>query len=232
MTEKDIEKISQEYKDEKAPLYEKIHERVEDMIVQQASKRKKLTAFYKVLPVALAMVLILSLAIVLPIVLQSDETTPGGDTPIRYSDLELVTEPLPAGDNLKKYASDNKESYLYIDMYEIAEDVETYRIYQKDDENVTVYLQESFIHGETGYFVRLTVMKSNIIVDSFDTRIKDSQDLFGYDVDIRYEIGRQKSNAQFEYEGYKYYLELKDEIDESFLTEIIDNMFNTQQAVA
>lgn len=231
MTEKDIEKISQEYKDEKAPLYDKIHERVEDMIVQQASKRKKLTAFYKVLPVALAMVLILSLAIVLPIVLQSDETTPGGDPPIRYSDVDVTSSP-PLEYNLKQYAEINNESFLYIDLYNIAEDIETRRFYKKDDESVTVYLQESFIHGELGYVIRLTVMKSNIIVDSFDEKIINPKDLLGYDVDISYEIGRQKSFAQFEYEGYKYYLEFKDEIDEAFLTEIIDNMFNTQQAVA
>ena len=72
MTEKDIEKISQEYKEEKAPLYEKVHNRVEEMYAQQAKKRKKLQTFYKFIPIALAMVVIVSLAVSLPIVLQPD----------------------------------------------------------------------------------------------------------------------------------------------------------------
>lgn len=233
MTEKDIQKISEEYKDEKAPLYDKIHERVEELIVQQAKRRKKIKTFYKVLPVALAMVLIVSLAIVLPIVLQADDTPPGGNPVIWYSDVDITSSP-PLEYNLKEYAKQTNEPFLYIDLYDIAEDVETRRFYKKDDESITVYLQEFFTHGETGYIVKFTVMKSTVIVESFDDNIKEPQLLEGYSVDIQYEIDRLKSYAQFEYDGYKYYLEFEDAygMDEDFLAEIISNMFNTQQAVA
>lgn len=235
MTEKDIQKISEQYKEEKTPLYEKIHERVEDMIVQQARKRKRIKTFYKTFPVALAMVLIISLAIVLPIVLQPNETTPEGAPSIWYSDLDITSGPLPPGDTLKKYVAENNESFLYIDMYEIAEDIDTQRYYKKDDESITVYLQETFMHGEYGYIIQLAVMKDNVVVDRFENLMRETQELLVNEVVVQYEIGRQTSSAQFEYDGYKYYLGFTD-IDESFniefITEIISNMFGTQQAVA
>ncbi|MCH5152810.1 MAG: hypothetical protein J1F68_02465 [Clostridiales bacterium] len=235
MTEKDIQKISEQYKDEKTPLYKKIHERVEDMIVQQARKRKRIKTFYKTFPVALAMVLVISLAIVLPIVLQPNETTPGGAPSIWYSDSDITSQPLPTGDTLKKYVAENNESFLYIDMYEVAEDIDTQRYYKKDDESITVYLQETFTHTETGYFIRLTVKKNNIIVESLDNEINEPQTLSVNNVTVYYGITRQDAIAQFEYDGYKYYLGFAD-IDEyftvEFIAEIISNMFGTQQAVA
>ena len=230
MTEKDIEKISQEYKEEKAPLYEKVHNRVEEMYAQQAKKRKKLQTFYKFIPIALAMVVIVSLAVSLPIVLQPDETTPGEETIIWYSDGDIKS--IAIKENLKEYASKNNESFLYVDLGEMAEDVKTQKFYSKDDESVTVYLQESFKHGEYGYSISYTVMKSNIVVNSFDEKMREVQEILVNNNTVYYEIGRKKSYAKFEYAAHKYYLEFNVAIDETFLTEIISNMFESQQATA
>ena len=222
MTEKDILKISQEYKDEKEPLYEKIHERVEETIVQQARKRKRLQTFYKAFPVSVALVLIICLAVILPIVLQ-----PADDGEIRYSDVELDSEKLDI--TLKEYASLRNEQFLYIDLYDMAEDLITRRYFKISDEGATAYLKESFTDGETGYHILLTIMKNNVTVDRYENLMKDSQLLTIKDVPILYEITRQTAVAQFEYDGYKYYLEFNDGIDEEYLTSIITNMFESQQ---
>ena len=230
MTDEEIYQLIEENKEETDAFYERIHEQVESSIVQHAvAKKKRQKLLTKVFSAVAAFVLVLSLAITLPIVLQP-ETAPGGDPVIWYSDDDITASPALEY-NLKEYANQNNESFLYIDLYDIAEDIETRRFYKKDDESITVYLQEFFTH-ETGNIVKLTVMKSNIVVDTFDDVMKESQVLQGYDVDILYEIGRTTSYAQFEYNGYKYYLEIQYEIDETFLTEILDNMFSTQQAVA
>ena len=228
MTEKDIQKISEQYKDEKAPLYEKIHERVETMIEQQAKKRKRLKTFYRVFPVSLAMVLIICLAVILPIVLQPTGEQPSGE--IRYSAAELDAKKLDY--NLNVYAIRSNEHYLYIDLYDIAEDLATFRYFKIDDESATAFLQESFIHGETGYSIKLTIMKKDTIVDKFEGFLKDTKELLISDVTIFYDITRQYANAQFDYQDYKYYLEFGDAIEVEFLEEIISNMFGTQQATA
>lgn len=233
MTEKDIQIISEQYKDEKAPLYEKIHQRVEEMYVQQAHKRKRLKTFYKAFPVALAMVLIISLVVVLPIVLQPGETTPEGDSVIRYTESDV--KPLKLDYNLKEYARINNESFLYIDMDDIAEDVITHRYYEVDNESVTAYLQESLTHGETGYSILLTIIKKNVIVEEYETEIIDPLQFTFGKVTVNYNIMLTRSRAVFEYLDYKYYLDfgnVDSYFNDDFITEIISNMFSTQQAVA
>ena len=225
MTERDIQKISEQYKDEKEPLYEKIHERVENMIVQQARKRKRLKSFYKIFSVSMAMVLIISLAIVLPIVLNSTEV----DQP-RYSENDLKSEKLDY--SLKDYASLNNLNYLYIDLYEMAEDLQTRRYFEKENESATAYLNEVFEDGETGYSIILSIMKRNIIVEEFDQPLPSQKEMTINDVTITYGITTLNSKAKFEYLDYKYYLEFDDEIPVEYLTEIITNMFNTEKAVA
>ena len=226
MTERDIQKISEEYKDEKEPLYEKIHERVENMIVQQAKKRKRLKTFYKVFPVSLAMVLIISLAIVLPIVLQPTEE----EQPLRYSATEL--DAVELNYTLKEYARQNNENYLYIDLYDNAEETVTLRYFEINNESRTAFLQESFNDGDMGYAILLTIMKKNVAVDGYDQPLPSQKEMTINDVTITYGITTLNSKAKFEYLDYKYYLEFDDEIPVEYLTEIITNMFNTEKAVA
>ena len=229
MTEKDFQIISEQYKDEKEPLYEKIHQRVEEMYEHEAKRKRRLNTFSKVFPVSLAVVLIISLAIILPIVLQPAGEQPGGE--IRYSDLELDIQKLDC--NLSEYAIRSNSQYLYINFYDVAEDLSTLRYFKADDDSVTAYLQESFIHGEYGYLITLSLMRKDVIVDKYDEgSLANPQEMIINNVTISYDITRQFANAQFEYQGYKYYLEFDDAIEVEFLTEIINNMFSTQQATA
>lgn len=225
MTEKDIQKISEQYKDEKGPLYDKVQERVEAMYEQKAQRKKRLNTFYKAFPISLAVVLIVSLAIILPIVMQHpDGVQPEGE--IRYSAVDLDAEKLEY--NLRDYAIRNNNQYLYLNLYDIADDLATFRYFTIEDDSVTVYLQESFIHGETGYSIQLTVMKSNIKVDGIGEELPDPQQMSINDITITYNINRQYTKAEFEYLDYKYYLEFNDAIEVDFLIEIITNMFETQ----
>ena len=229
MTEKDIQKISEQYKDEKAPLYDKIHERVEEMIVQQAQRRKRLNTFCKVFPASLAVVLIICLAIVLPIVLQpTGEQT--GDNVIRYSDNQLVRDKLDV--NLKDYAINNNQKYLYIDMYDVAEELITFRYYDEKDDSSTGYLQESFEHIELECSITLSIMKQNITVDKFDNFLSNAKTEKINSVEITYTLTTLDCKAQFEYGDYKYYLKLEGDIELEDLENIINNMFRTERVAA
>ena len=229
MTEKDIKKISEQYKDEKEPLYDKIHERVEEMIVRQAQKRKRLNTFYKVFPVSLAMVLIICLAIVLPIVLQPmGEQPENGEIRYSYFQDELESEELKY--TLKN--RENNEKYLYIDSYDKAEEITTIRYFKKGDDSVTVYWQESFEHVELECSITLSIMKQNITVDKFDNFLSNPKTEKINGVEITYTLTTLDCKAQFEYSGYKYYLKLDGGIELEDLENIINNMFGTEQVAA
>ena len=218
MTDKEIFQTIEEYSEEANALYERIHEQVEASIVKHAQakkRRKKLLA--GILSVAVA--LVVTLGIVLPIVLQPQ------DEEVRYSDLNaLLQDKLEY--NLKEYNVINNMSLLYLDWYEDAEELVTERYYEAGKESETVYLQESFTDGNTGRQVQITVMKQNIVLESLDERFEESETTTVDNTHIIYTLYRDRGIAKFEYQGYKYYLELTYDIDLDFLVETIESMFN------
>lgn len=230
MTDKEIYQLIEEHKADADALYEKIHVQVESSIVQHAqAKKKRKKLFNTYFPVAMAFVLIICLAVVLPITLQS----PGEDVEIRYNDFDLlVAEKLDF--NLEQYyISINNHALLYLDMYEYAEDVFTRRYYEEGHESQTVALQESFT-DDMGYKFQLTIIKRNVAVDSIDNMVERYDTNEEANNPYMYKINKTKTIAKFEFGDYKYYLEINDEVELDFLTDIIDNHFKTidQQATA
>ena len=218
MTEKEIYQQIEEYREESDALYERIHEQVEASIVKHAQTKKKRKKFF-VGFLSVAVVLIVTLGIVLPIVLQPQ------DEEIRYNDVNvLLHEELSC--NLKEYNAIHKQQLLYLDLYEYAEYLSTVRYYEEVQKDKTVYLYESFIDGNTGYSVELSVMKRNIIVESLDEGFEEFQITSIGDIKINYILNRNWGWAKFEYQGYKYYLKINDEITFNFLIETIESMFN------
>ena len=218
MTEKEINQQIEEYREESDALYERIHEQVETSIVKHAQTKKKRKKFF-VGFLSVATVLIVTLAIVLPIVLHPQ------DQEVRYSDLNVLL-PDKLDCNLKEYYAAHNLSLLYLDWYEYAEDLTSERYYEEGKERDTVYLCEFFTDGYTGYSVKLAVMKRNIVVESLNEIYNESQNTKIGDTQISYVLQRTASFAKFEYQGYKYYLEINDEITFEFLIETIESMFN------
>ena len=218
MTDKEIYQQIEEYKEAESAHYKKIHEQVEASIVKHAQAKKRRKKLF-VGVMSIAAVLIVTLAIVLPIVLQPQ------DDEVRYSDDSvLILDKLDY--NLKEYNSRNNLSLLYLNWYEYAEDLATARYYEEGKEKETVYLYEKFIDGNTGYGVKLSVMKRNIIVESLDAMFGELQVAKCGDVEIAYTLKKTLCIAKFEYQGYKYYLEINDEITLDFLAETIESMFH------
>lgn len=217
MTDKEIYQQIEEYKEAESAHYEKIHEQVEASIVKHAQAKKLRKKLFAGI-MSVAAVLIVTLAIVLPIVLQPQ------DDIIRYSDADTLSyETLNC--NLKEYYEVNKLSLLYLDWYDFAEGLITTRYYEVGKESNTVYLRETIIDGD-GYVIELSVMKRNIIVDSLEILFEQPLTQSIGNVQITYILNRDLGFAKFEYEGYKYYLKINDEITLDFLVKTIESMFN------
>lgn len=222
MTDEEIYQQIEEYKDEANVFYKRVHEQVEASIVKHAKEKKRRKKFFTGIMSVVA-VFIITLAIVLPIVLRPQEQ--GQEQEIRYSDtLELSHEDLNY--NLKEYCAINNLPLLYLDWYEYAEELFTARYYEESKESETVYLYEDYTDGNTGYHIQISVMKHNIVIESLEERLEVIKTTTVNDTLITYTLNRNWCMAKFEYQGYKYYLRIYDEITLDFLVKTIESMFN------
>ena len=219
MTDEQIYQQIEEYSEESNALYERIHEQVEASIVKHAQAKKRRKKLFASL-LSVAAVFVVTLAIVLPIVLQPQEQE------IRYSDASVLTYDT-LDYNLKEYYAANNQSLLYLDWYEYAEELTTLRYYEEGKENDTVYLYESFTDGNSGCPVEISVMKRNIVVESLDNRFHEPETTNIGNVQIVYTLSRDWAVAKFQYQGYKYYLLINEEATTlEFLTKTIESMLN------
>ena len=218
MTDKEIYQQIEEHSEEAHALYERIHEQVETSIVKHAEKKKRRKKLF-VASMSIAVALVVTLAITLPIVLQPQEQE------IRYSDANvLLHDALDC--NLKEYSAVNNLPLLYLDWYENAAELSTVRFYEEGKEGQTVYWRETWTDEYWGYPVRLFVMKRNIVVESLEEMIDEYETTIIGDTQIVYILHRNYSLAKFEYQGYKYYLEIRYGLEFDFLVETIESMFN------
>lgn len=218
MNDKDIHRLIQaQNKEENDALFERIQSNLGSSSQAQTQAKLKRKFNYKVLTLASAFVLILCLAVVLPIVLQSD------DNQLRYSEDNIYSEVLDI--SLKEYVQNNEISALYIE-WDIVDECTTTRYYDKNNYAQTVYLSEFLVNGETGYSLSYCVMQSNIHVDGFEY-VYDAFyfKMVVHNITVDYIFGTI-CRAKFEYKGYKYYFEFYDPVDEQFIRETIESMFN------
>lgn len=218
MKDKDIHRLIQEQnKEENDALFERIQSKLGISSQPQTQVKSKQKFNYKILTLASALVLVLCLAVVLPIVLQMDEG------PLRYSATNISSEVTDC--ILKEYIQNHNISALYLDWNIVDERITT-RYYDTDDYDQTVYFSEFLVNGETGYSLKYYIISQNIIVDGADfeqTAYTDEVIVRG--VNVSYSLGFT-CLAKFEYQGYKYYFEFYDSIDEQFIKETIESMFN------
>ena len=218
MTDKEIYQQIEEYSEEANALYERIHEQVETSIVRHAqAKKKRKKLFAGILSVAV--VLVVTLSIVLPI------TIPSRDDKFWFCDTdEFFRERLDC--NLKEYSEINNLSLLYLDRYQYAEGLFTARYYEKGKESDTVYLYESFEDRKSGYFIQVIAMECDSAVDKFDWRYDEYLNATINGVQIDYVLSIICSSARFEYQGYKYYLVIDNKVTSDFLLATIESMFH------
>lgn len=219
MTDEEIYRQIEEHGEEANALYERIHEQVEASIVKHAQTKKRRKKLFASI-FSIAAVVVVTLAIVLPIALQTQ------DEEFRYDNADMLLHD-ELNCNLKQYSEITNISLLYLDWYESAEYLLTVRYYEEGKERDTVYLSEIITDENTGCRVELSVMKRNIIVESLDARFEESETTSIGNTQVIYRLNRNRALAKFEYQGYKYYLQLNDEgITLDFLLKTIESMFH------
>ena len=112
-----------------------------------------------------------------------------------------------------------------MDWYDVAEEVITTLYVNKADNQDIVYIEEVIINGDTGDIIKVSVCDVSTKVDILEAyanicvveaMIKGNKVLWRYNMML--------SKAFFEYNGYKYYLELSYPMTENAILEIVEAM--------
>lgn len=147
------------------------------------------------------------LAIVLPIALRNEPTNTPTSNRYYYSETEFSSDDL--GCTIKEYSEQTGKDILYLDWYDLVEVSVTKKFFLKDNKSDIIYITEDLYHGETGDHVYLAVTEERNHVQTLDI-IQDScfyNDEYN-NVNIKWSYDMLHSRAYFEYNGYKYYVQL------------------------
>lgn len=168
-----------------------------------------------------AAVAVVCLAIILPFTLNSGATP---QTPSERYCQASNCEGKRLDCTLKEYSEQNNLSILYLDWYDFADSQATLFV-NKEDETDIVYIEEELRDGgETGYVVRMYITDIHTKVDTFEY-FTSSENIYNFSsVQVYWSYETLRQRAYFEYNGYKYHIEMDNDIYEGKILEIVEAM--------
>lgn len=226
MSRKDIHQIIEEKNPEgKAALREKVKERlnltVETEQTQEKPARSLFKKRYRIFASVSAALAVACLAIVLPIVLNRDSGTGPTERYCHAADC-VKTE---VDYSVKEYSERNNLSLLYIDWYDVADELETLLYVNIDNDSDVVYIQERIVNSETGSMVILYITDLYTKVDIFEDMgvICDNIDTID-NITVHWIFQKSKGMAYFEYSNRKYFIDLRYPMAEDSVLELVESM--------
>lgn len=132
---------------------------------------------------------------------------------------EIVTTQI----TLKEYAREIGENLLYFDWYQETDFLEDYAWRLKDTQQIICY-NEEIIDINTGCPIYMFVTEANTTIEnfSFDEETDRESEINGVQIDWKY--SRFNAYANFEYEGYTYYVRVKEPIDENHILDLVEEL--------
>lgn len=216
---KDINKIIEEQNpDEKQAVKKKLQSvlGISEPSVK-ASSRKLSTA--RIISVAVACLCVICVAITLPIVL-TNQPSNRFCTEDDYAKIMLDC-------TIKEYAEQTGRPLLYVDWYDLSEDTTTELYASVHDVNDMIFLHEIVANEELGQIVYLFVHDNRTTVEALFDWFYGCTLIFEFKgVNIKYSSTTTETIAFFEYQGYKYYIEILEPNGEDLLKEVVENMLN------
>lgn len=216
-------------KEGKAALFEKVQQKTADIPVpsKQVANRKRT---FKLAFVALACICVVCLAIILPVSLKKHNDTykpaPNPNpTPDRYYHSNDCVA-LDLDITVKDYAQSRGIELLFLNWYDNAEDVITAYFVNAQDPDDLVYIEETLLNGDTGDKVILYITDNKTQLEDLQASIAFCINEYRIgDTVVKWCVDTQKGAAWFEYNSYRYYLELQEPVNETDILDIVESMF-------
>ena len=114
---------------------------------------------------------------------------------------------------------------LYFDWYAETDYLKNH-IWQLKDTQEIICIREEIVDINTGCIVNISVVEADIEIDALgsDEQTDRQAEIKGVNVDWRYTVN--KASANFEYEGYKYYLRVKEPFEENYILTLVEELLS------
>lgn len=223
--------IEQQNREEKDRVWAKIQQKEEERLSAAQQERKeeqpvvqKPTSFSwrkraAIAATSLAVILIGAFSIVkfFPF-----DDSPGDDNSERYFDV-LSYDMVETQTTLKEYAQEINENLLYFDWYQDADYLKDYNWWTKDTQEIICF-QEENVDVDTGCLITIFVTEANTKIESFSSDENTDSNFVLNGVSINWRFYTDRAIANFEYEDYRYYLRIKEPLDEEYVFTLLEEL--------
>ncbi len=126
---------------------------------------------------------------------------------------------------LKDYAQEIEKNLLYLDWYAETDSL-TDQVWQLKDTQEIICFNEEIIDINTGCKVEMFVVEADAVIEDFfaDEETDTKSEIKGVQIDWQY--SRFRAYANFVYEDYRYYLRVKEPIDENYILTLIEELLS------
>ena len=212
--------------EKKAALLTQLHNRT-GIPQHEEPQIKERRRFFNIKTAAFGVVGIIavSIAIVLPISLRKSAPAPHSQQRYTYNAADFDQGDL--GLTVREYAEQIGKNILYLDWYDNADEYVTTKYFLPNEEDKIIYISEDIYNGETGDHVRFSFVDNNIDVDYLE-EFKESCKLNYEYNNMIISWGCEStivSRAYFEYNDYKYYVQLFEPMSDQAVLDIVKEMF-------
>lgn len=228
MSKQDIHQLIEKKNPQgKETLRKKVKERLNLPDETEQAQGKSVLSFfkkrYRIVASVSAALLVACLAIVIPVVLNRDT----GPTE-RYCYAADCAEN-QIDNTIKEYSEQNNLSLLYIDWYDIADEIDTLLYVNINDTTDVVYMQEKLVNGEIGSIVTLYITDLHTKVDVFEDigSTCDNTDVIN-SITVHWFFQNDEGVARFEYLGYKYLIDLRFPVAEDSILDLVESMISNK----
>ena len=208
--------IEEQNREEKDAVWAKIQQKDEPIPVSSKSRSFSWRKWMPILASSLAAVMI---GVFATWGFLSWQNKPNGDNKGRYFTSQSY-ETMSTQSTLKGYAKEIGKELLHFDWY-----AETWhlqdQVWQLKDTQEIICFQEEIADVDTDCIVYIYVMESDTEIEGFlaDEETDQKSEVDGVEIDWYY--SKYKSNANFVYEEYKYYLRVDEPIDENYILDLV-----------
>lgn len=222
------ELIEQQNQEEKNRVWQKICEKDSD---PESEKQEKKSVISKVRAFSWkkwGAVATSSLAIVILGVFSVVKFFPfGGEMPDnsgRYFTNQSY-ETVDTSMNIQGYAQQIGKNLLYFDWY-VETDYCENQIWQLKDTQEIICIQEEIVDINTGCMISIFVIEKDITVDAFSSDEMAEKETNINAIKIQWHCDDDKAWANFEYQDYRYYLRVKEPIDENYILDLVKELLS------
>lgn len=140
----------------------------------------------------------------------------------RYFDNQSY-ERIDVDYTIQEYAQGIEKDLLYFDWYDETDYVKN-MAWQLNETREIICFQEELVDINTGSIVHLFVTDADDKIDGFSTDENTTMETDIKNIQVYWRYAVDKAVANFEYEGYRYYLRVKEPMDEGHILALVEEL--------